>query len=209
VPKQPSPREKRLAVHVEDHPLDYATFQGMIPAGEYGRARWRSGTRGRGLRKAIRGRPMPRESSVSPSRDGGCPVAGPSSEWAGERRRREETIGFFSPCVIRGEDAALMAPTKTTPVRSEVAGVRLTHPDRVLYPEQGLTKLDLAEFYQRISDWILPHIIERPLSMLRCPEGRGKACFFQKHAGDGRSGASEARRDHGEPDAAGISLRGG
>ena len=44
-----------------------------------------------------------------------------------------------------------MAPTRTTPVPSEVAGVRLTHPDRVLYPEQGLTKLDLAEFYERIS----------------------------------------------------------
>jgi len=67
----------------------------------------------------------------------------------------------------------------------EVAGVRLTHPDRVLYPEQGLTKRDLAEFYARISQWILPHVVERPLSLLRCPEGRGKECFFQKHAGTG------------------------
>jgi bifunctional non-homologous end joining protein LigD len=78
-----------------------------------------------------------------------------------------------------------MSPPRTTPAPSEVAGVRLTHPDRVLYPEQALTKLDLAEFYERISEWILPHIVERPLSMLRCPEGRGKACFFQKHAGTG------------------------
>lgn len=67
----------------------------------------------------------------------------------------------------------------------KVAGVPLTHPDRVLYPELGLTKLDLAEFYARISEWILPHIVERPLSLLRCPEGRGKECFFQRHAGTG------------------------
>jgi bifunctional non-homologous end joining protein LigD len=63
--------------------------------------------------------------------------------------------------------------------------VRLTHPERLLYPEQGLTKRDLAEFYASISSWILPHIVERPLSLLRCPEGQGKACFFQKHAGNG------------------------
>lgn len=67
----------------------------------------------------------------------------------------------------------------------EVAGVRLTHPDRVLYPEQGLTKRDLAEFYHRISKWILPHIVERPLSLLRCPAGQSRACFFQRHAGTG------------------------
>src|SRR5215469_3275807 len=78
---------------------------------------------------------------------------------------------------------------KRAPVRDRgpdvVAGVRLSHPDRILYPEQGLTKRDLAGFYDRISSWILPHIVERPLSLLRCPEGQGKACFFQKHAGTG------------------------
>jgi bifunctional non-homologous end joining protein LigD len=88
--------------------------------------------------------------------------------------------------------AALKTPGKAreltgsgTSRAQEVAGVRLTHPDRVLYPEQGLTKRDLAEFYDRIKEWILPHIVERPLSLLRCPEGRGKECFFQKHAGTG------------------------
>lgn len=63
----------------------------------------------------------------------------------------------------------------------KVAGIRLTHPDRVLYPEQSLTKLDLALFYVRIADWVLPHVAGRPLSLLRCPEGRRKSCFFQKH----------------------------
>jgi bifunctional non-homologous end joining protein LigD len=64
---------------------------------------------------------------------------------------------------------------------NSVAGIRLTHPERILYPEQGLTKLGLASFYEEIADWILPHVIDRPLSLLRCPEGQGKACFFQKH----------------------------
>lgn len=78
-----------------------------------------------------------------------------------------------------------MSGARARPVVTEVAGIRLTHPDRVLYPEQGLTKRDLARFYEEINDWILPHVVERPLSLVRCPEGRGKQCFFQKHATSG------------------------
>jgi bifunctional non-homologous end joining protein LigD len=64
---------------------------------------------------------------------------------------------------------------------SIVAGVTITHPDRVLYPEMRLTKLDLARYYESVADWILPHVIDRPLTLVRCPRGRGKQCFYQKH----------------------------
>lgn len=62
-----------------------------------------------------------------------------------------------------------------------VAGVRISNPDRILYPEQGVAKVDLARYYVDIADWVLPHIQRRPLSLLRCPEGRESECFFQKH----------------------------
>jgi bifunctional non-homologous end joining protein LigD len=58
----------------------------------------------------------------------------------------------------------------------------LTHPERVLWEDEGITKLGLAEFYTEIADWILPQIVNRPLSLLRCPGGSQKECFFQKHA---------------------------
>ncbi|HEX5761141.1 MAG TPA: DNA ligase D [Thermoanaerobaculia bacterium] len=66
----------------------------------------------------------------------------------------------------------------------EIAGVTLSNPDKVLYPESGTTKRDLALFYAGIGDWILPHLKGRPLTMLRCPEGRTKECFYQKHVND-------------------------
>ena len=66
---------------------------------------------------------------------------------------------------------------------------RLTHPDRVLWPDVGLTKQGLAEFYAEIADWVLPHVVDRPLSLVRCPSGSGKECFFQKHAWEGMSKA--------------------
>lgn len=61
------------------------------------------------------------------------------------------------------------------------SGVKLTNPDKVLYPEQGLTKLDLARYYHAASSLMIQQIAERPLTLLRCPEGRGKKCFCQKH----------------------------
>jgi bifunctional non-homologous end joining protein LigD len=76
------------------------------------------------------------------------------------------------------------APMRARAARSNaVADVPLTHADRVLYPDPGLTKLDLARFYESIADWILPHLQGRPTTLVRCPEGLGKACFYQKHVG--------------------------
>jgi bifunctional non-homologous end joining protein LigD len=63
-----------------------------------------------------------------------------------------------------------------------VAGVALSHPDRVLFPEQGITKFELARYYERIATWLLPHLEDRPLTLVRCPQGYNKDCFYQKHA---------------------------
>ncbi|MGA1984374.1 MAG: DNA ligase D [Acidobacteriaceae bacterium] len=65
--------------------------------------------------------------------------------------------------------------------KSEHAPVRLTHPAKVLDPESGLTKQALADYYWAVAARMLPHIAGRPLSLVRCPEGSAKACFFQKH----------------------------
>jgi bifunctional non-homologous end joining protein LigD len=67
----------------------------------------------------------------------------------------------------------------------ELSGVRLTHPSRVLYPDCGLTKEDLARYYVDIADHLLPHVVDRPLSIVRCPDGRDEACFYQKHLSAG------------------------
>jgi bifunctional non-homologous end joining protein LigD len=65
---------------------------------------------------------------------------------------------------------------------TEVAGVKLTHPDRVLFPEENLTKLDLARYYESIESWIVPHLAGRPLTLVRCPEGATAECFYMKHS---------------------------
>lgn len=64
----------------------------------------------------------------------------------------------------------------------EIAGVRLTNPDKILYRGQGVTKGDLARYYEAVAGRMLPEIAGRPLMILRCPEGHEKDCFHQKHA---------------------------
>jgi bifunctional non-homologous end joining protein LigD len=83
-----------------------------------------------------------------------------------------------------------MMPGEPTPdpVRELIRG-RLTHPERILWPEQGVTKEGLAEFYSAIAGWILPHISGRLLSLVRCPSGVDAKCFFAKHAWQGLSEA--------------------
>lgn len=63
--------------------------------------------------------------------------------------------------------------------------VRFTHPDRVYWPDVGVTKQDLADYYRSVWDFMAPHVVDRPLALVRCPDGTAGECFFQKHASAG------------------------
>ena len=67
----------------------------------------------------------------------------------------------------------------------ELLGVRLSSPDKVLWEEQGVTKSELADYYLSVAERILPHIARRPITLVRCPTGVEKKCFYQRHAGSG------------------------
>ncbi len=68
---------------------------------------------------------------------------------------------------------------------TEMKELAITHPDKVLDPESGVTKQQLADYYMAVAEDMLPYIADRPISVVRCPDGIGKACFFQKHVGMG------------------------
>ncbi|CAB3776740.1 DNA ligase D [Paraburkholderia fynbosensis] len=70
---------------------------------------------------------------------------------------------------------------KTT-TRSEVASVRISHPDRVIDKSTGTRKIDLVRYYESVADWMLPHLQDRPVSLVRAPEDIGGELFFQKHS---------------------------
>ncbi|HVT37202.1 MAG TPA: DNA ligase D, partial [Nevskiaceae bacterium] len=62
-----------------------------------------------------------------------------------------------------------------------VGGVRITHPERVMDEQSGITKLQLARYHERVGELFLRYAAQRPLALVRCPEGAAAQCFFQKH----------------------------
>jgi bifunctional non-homologous end joining protein LigD len=123
-------------------------------------------------------------------------AAGAGEAGAGEAGAARATASPAEPSAPASEPSA-PAPGRAASPASEraaspapangdvmVAGVKLSHPDRIFYPGEGITKLELARYYERVDDWIMPHIRDRLLTLVRCPEGHETQCFFQKHADD-------------------------
>jgi bifunctional non-homologous end joining protein LigD len=109
------------------------------------------------------------------------PAASPAAKTTGASRKKRAA----RPAAGGGkasQSAASPAAQATGDARVEIAGVTLTHPEKVFYPDEGISKRELAAYYEAIADHVLPHVTGRPLTLVRCPEGTLRPCFYQKHA---------------------------
>jgi len=117
------------------------------------------------------------------------------TEWTSDGKMRHPSFQGLRedkpPTEVRREVET--APSARAGDGATVGGVRLTHPDRVLFPKPRTTKLDLARYYESIAEWILPHLAGRPTTLVRCPDGIDGQCFYQRHAGPGAAGGALRR----------------
>ena len=108
----------------------------------------------------------------------------------------KQDVKLETPVAASGASQAPAALTALDPTvgiaAARKAEVALTHPDRVVYPDAGLSKAQLVAYYTRVADRMLPHLTRRPLSLVRRPQGRGTSSFFQKHATAGFPSAFKA-----------------
>jgi bifunctional non-homologous end joining protein LigD len=109
------------------------------------------------------------------------------SEWTDDGRVRHPSFQGLredkDPKSV-GRERPTAPPPRARPEKqaAAVAGIAISNPDRIVYPGEGITKLQLAQFYERIAPAILPHLQGRPLTLVRCPEGLEKPCFYMKHS---------------------------
>lgn len=85
-----------------------------------------------------------------------------------------------SPKTASPKTAAKKSTAASIP--AEVAGVRISHPERVIDKSTGARKIDLVQYYESVADWMLPLLQDRPVSLVRAPEDIGGELFFQKHS---------------------------
>ncbi len=106
---------------------------------------------------------------------------------------REDKLAVDVRREVPGDEEADLAPAKNAAPKAKgdpvFAGITLSSPHKVLYPDVGVTKLDLANYYAMISPYIMSYVADRPISLVRCPEGIDGERFFQRHAMKGMSKA--------------------
>jgi len=101
-----------------------------------------------------------------------------------EDKRAADVVADVAATPMKRGKQATVATNTSAPARAaqpDRHGVRVTSPDRVVFPELGLTKGGLVDYYAVVADAMLEQLGGRPLSLVRCPQGRAKTCFFQKH----------------------------
>lgn len=210
VPKGPSlnPRDKRLAVATEDHPLSYADFEGVIPRGEYGAGTVEIWDRG----IFVNLKPKGDGNSITANKDeglievwlegeklkGGFALVrtrgGRNETWLLVKMKDDEADRDANPLeelpasVLTGRTIEEIAAGKgylsgqPPNVKVSINGrtLALTNLDKTMYPKAGFSKADVLDYYMAISPYILPHAGGRPLTMKRYPDGVEAGFFYEK-----------------------------
>jgi bifunctional non-homologous end joining protein LigD len=109
-------------------------------------------------------------------------------DWTGDGHLRHASFqglrGDKTAKEVRREKPQISSSPKKKAgkLKATAGAVTITHPDRLVYPKDKVKKIDVANYYNSVAPWMMPHLAERPLSFLRCPDQAGQNCFFQKHA---------------------------
>ena len=202
VPKGPSynPDDKRLAVQVEDHPISYRNFEGIIPKGEYGGGTvmiWDVGswipinnpTEGLitgYLKFTLKGKRLKGMWTLVRMKEDNWLLIKEKDDYS----KKLEYINKYTTSIKTGLNIKeIEKGVKSKNIKDSISEeytiekVKISNPDKILFDKQKITKKDVALYYQKVYSRMFPFLKNRLISTIRCPEGIDGSCFFKKHLG--------------------------
>ena len=180
IPKGPSfnPKDKRLAVKVEDHPISYGNFEGTIPDGEYGAGTvmlWDKGYYkineidiNKYIKFTLYGKRLIGNWTLVKFKD---------NNWL----LIKEKDKFVGKVDISEYNTSIKTNRTMVEIKLGLDDINITNGDKIIYPKYKITKKDIIEYYKLVSDRMMPFLYNRLISTVRSPTGINEEKFFMKH----------------------------
>ena len=206
VPKGPSykTKDKRLAIMVEDHPLEYRKFEGTIPKGEYGGGTVMIFDEGyyepvNDIKKALKEGSIKFELKGKRLKGLWTLVHFKEDNWLLIKEKDKfvdyKDINSFKTSIKTGRTMEEIENgiIKRKNTKDSVEGIKISNPNKLIYNKPKITKMDIVKYYQKVSKRMMPYLENRLISVVRCPDGIDGEQFFKKHLEDDRIGISKVK----------------
>ena len=206
VPKGPSykTKDKKLAIMVEDHPLEYRKFEGTIPKGEYGGGTVMIFDEGyyepiNDIKKALKEGSIKFELKGKRLKGLWTLVHFKEDNWLLIKEKDKfvdyKDINSFKTSIKTGRTMEEIENgiIKRKNTKDSVEGIKISNPDKIIYNKPKITKMDVVKYYQKVSKRMMPYLENRLISVVRCPDGINGEQFFKKHLEDDRIGISKVK----------------
>lgn len=143
-------------------------------------------SRGRGKEGLIRQASFARLREDKNAADLSAAAAGEGKGRGGAgRTSAADAAGRATPSAKSAAKLSAKSRAKAAAKEQGMSEQRITHPERIVFPDVKISKGEVADYYRAVERWLLPELTGRPVSLLRCPDGIGSQCFFHKHHSDG------------------------
>ena len=206
IPKGPSykTKDKRLAIMVEDHPLEYRKFEGTIPKGEYGGGTVMIFDEGyyepvNDIKKGLKEGSLKFELKGKRLKGLWTLVHFKEDNWLLIKEKDKfvdyKDINSFKTSIKTGRTMEEIENgiIKRKNTKDIVEGIKISNPDKLIYNKPKITKMDVVKYYQKVSKRMIPYLENRLISVVRCPDGINGEQFFKKHLEDDRIGISKVK----------------
>lgn len=203
VPKEPSynPKDKRLAILVEDHPLDYRNFEGTIPQGQYGGGTVmlfdegyyepindiKKGLKEGSIKFMLKGKRLKGLWTLVYFKEDNWLLIKEKDEYINYKDIKNYKTSVRTNRTMEEIEKGIKK-NKKRDSKDTINGVKISNPNKLIYNKPKITKIDVAKYYKKVAKRMMPYLENRIISVIRCPEGIEGENFFKKHLEDDRTG---------------------